>query len=220
MKEVSILVSIEMVSQANQTLRDLMMTKWLTEELFSLRWWGLLGFLGFSYILCFKLMDKTRLTETILYGSLVSVFCVVLDVIVSNANLFVYRVNLFPMIPSIFIYDITALPLYYMLIYQHATSWKAYSIWMTLVSAAMGFIFTPLLIKLGYLQYINWSHLKAFLIITFVGFVAKAVMSLILTFEIKYRTNPQDNQTSVLLQPAMKHLNEQKETQGDKENKI
>ena len=205
------MVTIDIISQTNQTLHNLMMTKWLTEELFSFRWWGLVGFLSFSYILCFKLMDKTRLSETILFGSLVSVFCVVLDVIISNFNLFVYRVNLFSMIPSIFIYDITALPMYYMLIYQNTSSWKTYSIWITLASAVMGFIFTPLIIKLGYLQYINWSHFNAFLIIAFVGFLAKAVISLILTLEVNYRTNQQHPQTSALLQPAMKPLENDEE---------
>lgn len=107
-----------MIIQANSTLHDLMVTKWFTQDLFSIRWWGIIGFLLFSYILCFTLMDKTRLSKTILFGALMSVFSVVVDVVGCNSGLWIYNASIYPMIPSIFIYDITALPMYYMLIYQ------------------------------------------------------------------------------------------------------
>ncbi|MTV50917.1 hypothetical protein GJ688_18530 [Heliobacillus mobilis] len=194
-----------MISQANATLHSLMFTKWFTEELLSWQWWGIIGFLTFSYILCFTLMNKKRLTETILFGSLVSVFAVVMDVILSNMNAFLYNVNLVPMIPSIFIYDITALPMYFMLIFQHATLWKKYSIWITLASAIMGFIFTPLMVKLGYLQFIWWNYFLAFLVIAFIGFLAKAVMSLIFYVEESYRAEQKISFSQATVpQPAMR----------------
>jgi hypothetical protein len=179
------MVDIDSISKANETLNKLIAERWISEELFTIRWWGIVGFLAFSYILCFKLLDKKRFVELLLYGSLVSVFCVVADVFLSNRNMFIYKVSLFPMIPSIFIYDITALPLYYMVIYQHATSWVKYSIVITLSSLLMGYAFTPLMIKLGYLQFINWSYTRAFLIIVFIGFLAKAAISLIVYVQAK-----------------------------------
>jgi hypothetical protein len=216
---VPILVTIEMISQINSTLHNLVMTKWLTEELFSIRWWGTLGFVIFSYILCFSLLDKTRFVRILLFGSLISVFSVVIDLIGTNFNLWVYRSRLFPITPSIFIYDITALPLYYMLMYQYATSWKSYAAWNIMASAAMGFIFTPLMVTLGVLQLINWNYFYAFLTITFIGFLGKAVTSFIIYIEEKNQSEQRQNlQAPSLLQPAMKPLDEQREKQGDRGN--
>jgi hypothetical protein len=204
-----------MITQANSTLHNLMVTKWITQDLFSVKWWGVIGFVIFSYILCFSLMDKTRLIKTILFGSLISVFSVVVDTIGCNSNLWAYSLPIFPMIPNIFLYDITALPLYYMLIYQHAYSWRRYTVWNIGASAIMGFVFTPLLVTLGLAQLIQWSYFNVFLIITFTGFLAKAVTSLIISFEEQYQKNQQTSQTSARLQPAMKPLDEQRENQGD-----
>jgi hypothetical protein len=179
------LITIDEIIKANDALNKLTTQRWFSQELFTIRWWGLAGFLVLSYVLCFKLLDKKRLVELLLYGSLVSVFSVVLDIYIENRNLFLYKARLIPIIPSIFIYDITALPLYFMVLYQHAATWKKYSIWITLVSLLLGYIFTPLMVKLGYLQLINWSYTKAFLVIIFVGFLAKAVVSLILYVQEK-----------------------------------
>jgi hypothetical protein len=179
------LITIDEISKANEALSKLMTQRWFSQELFTIRWWGLAGFLVLSYVLCFKLLDKKRLVELLLYGSLVSVFSVVLDIFLENRNLFLYKARLLPMIPSIFIYDITALPIYYMVLYQHAATWKKYSIWITLASLLLGYVFTPLMVKLGYLHLINWSYTMAFLVIVFVGFLAKMVTSLILYVQEK-----------------------------------
>jgi hypothetical protein len=173
-------ITIDDIIKASDTLRKLMQDKWLSQDLFSIRWWGLVSFLVFSYVLCFKLLDKKRFVELLLFGSLMSVFSVVADVFLTSLNLFIYKTSIFPIKPSIFIYDITAMPLYYMVLYQHATDWKKYSIVATLASLFMGYVFTPLLVKLGYLQFIRWSNTKAFLTIIVIGFLTKAVISLIL----------------------------------------
>lgn len=213
------MVTIEMIIQSNSTLHDLMTTKWLTQDLFSVKWWGVIGFIIFSYILGFSLMDKTRLTKTILFGALISVFTVVVDIVGCNSNLWAYTVYIYPMTPSIFIYDITALPVYYMLIYQHAYSWKSYAVWNIGFSAIMGFVFTPLLVTLGLLQFIKWPYFNVFMMLSFIGFLAKAATSLIISFEDQYQANQQTSHTSAQLQPAMKPLDEQRENQGDKGDK-
>lgn len=179
------MVTIDEIVKANDALNKLMTQRWISQELFTIRWWGLAGYLILSYVLCFKLLDKKRLVELLLFGSLVSVFCVTLDIFLENRNLFLYKARLIPIIPSIFIYDITALPLYYMVLYQHAGTWKKYSIWITLASLLLGYVFTPLMVKLGYLQLINWSYTWAFLVIAFVGFLAKGIISLILYVQEK-----------------------------------
>ncbi len=101
----------------------------------------------------------------------------------------------------------------YMLIYQHAYSWKSYAVYNIGLSAIMGFVFTPLLVKLGLIQFFQWPYINAFMVLSFIGFLVKAATSLIFSFENQYQASQQPPQTSVLLQPTMKPLNETKENQ-------
>jgi hypothetical protein len=204
-----------MIIQTKSTLHNLVVTKWFTQDLLSIKWLGVIGFVIFSYILCFSLMDKTRLTKTILFGSLISVFSVVVDIVGSNFNYWTHTVLILPMTPSIFLYDITALPMYYMLIYQHAYSWKSYAVWNIGASAIMGFVFSPLLVILGIIRFSNFSYLDNFLMISFIGFLAKAATSLIFSFENQYQSPQRTSQPLTRFQPSMKPLDEQKENQGD-----
>lgn len=198
------MITIDMISQANSVLNQMILDRWLSQEFLTIKWWGLLGYLVFSYILCFTLLNKRKLVELLLYGSLVAVFSVVTDVVLSNRNYFLYKTTIFPMIPSIFVYDITALPLYYMLIYQYADSWKKYVVWITIASAVMGFVFNPLLLALDYVEFINWSNIKGFLVVLAVGLMAKAWMSAILYIQEKYQDSPEPTPRFSQIQPAMK----------------
>lgn len=206
-----------MIMQTKSMLHNIAVTKWFTQDLLSLKWWVAIGFVTFSYIFCFSLMDKTRLTKTILFGSLISVFAVVVDIVGSNFNYWTHTIYLFPMIPSIFLYDITALPMYYMLIYQHAYSWKSYAVWNIGASAIMGFVFSPLLVILGIIRFDNFSYLDNFLLISFIGFLAKAATSLIFFFEDQYQSTQRTSQSLARLHPVMKPLDEPKANQGDTE---
>jgi hypothetical protein len=70
----------------------------------------------------------------------------------------------------------------------------------------------------GLLQLINWNYFYAFLTIAFIGFLGKAVTSLILYIEEKYQTAQQILQASPLLQPAMKPFDKQNGNQSDEED--
>jgi len=52
------MVTPEMIHQARTTLHELVMTKWLAEDLFSPRWWGMVVLVMLSYLICFSLFDK------------------------------------------------------------------------------------------------------------------------------------------------------------------
>lgn len=39
-----------------------------------------MGFILISYVICFRVMDKARLRNAMLFGALVSVFTVIIDV--------------------------------------------------------------------------------------------------------------------------------------------
>lgn len=178
---------MDLIIEKNTELHNLVLGHWLSQDLFSVKWWGLLGFILLSYVICFWIMKKERLRSTILFGALVSVFTVIIDIFGCSFILWEYTMYLFPIVPSIFFYDITALPLYYMLIFQYTKTWKAYSLWIIGAAVVLGFGFTPIIEKLGYVRLTNWSYLNASLAFIFIGIFSKAVNELIQFVETKYK---------------------------------
>lgn len=82
----------------------------------------------------------------------------------------------------------------------------------------MAFIFTPLMVSLGYLQLLRWPYINVFLMISFIGFLAKAATSLIISLEDQYQAKQHNSHISARLQPAMKPLDEhigRKDDKGD-----
>jgi hypothetical protein len=110
-------VTLEMIHQARSTLHDLVLTKWVTEDFFSPRWWGMLVFIIFSYVLCLILLDKRRLSKIFLFGSLMTVGMTVYETIGVSFVLWYCATPLLPIVPCNFASDLTIIPLYYMLVY-------------------------------------------------------------------------------------------------------
>jgi hypothetical protein len=121
------MITFEMIRQAKMTLHNLVYIKWIVDDVFSPKWWGFVALIAFSYILCFSLLDKRRFTQILLFGSLITVLTIVFDIFGSNFNLWSYKSRLIPTIPSPVVYDLTIVPLYYMLVYQYSKNWKNFS---------------------------------------------------------------------------------------------
>jgi len=120
------MVTSEMIYEAKVTLHNLLLTKWLNQELFSPTWWGVIAFIAFSYILCFSLLDKRRFTQILLFGSLMAVAVYVFDSFGAGFGFWMDETHVLPITPSPFLYALTVIPLYYMLVYQYSPNWKRF----------------------------------------------------------------------------------------------
>lgn len=210
-----ILVTPELLYQARIMEHNLSYTYWITEELFSVRWWGQLIFVIFTYTLCFYLIDKKRFTEILLFGALVAVMVGVVDTFAANFVLWSFTVRFFPIAPSVFLYDLTLVPLYYMLVYQYTSSWKQYLIWEAIAAGLMSFFFLPMLAFLKVYQIHNWSYFYNFLVLFFIGIVAWLVVSMVMSIEHRRR----EGHAATLLmtaQPAMKPQSDEKDSEDKK----
>jgi hypothetical protein len=67
---------------------------------------------------------------------------------------------------------------------------------------------------LGSIRFGNFSYFDNFLMISFIGFLAKAATSLIFSFEDQYQSLQRTSQPLARFQPSMKPLDEPKENQG------
>lgn len=96
--------------------------------LFSFKWWVLIILVAASYFVWWKLTDKSRLIDLLLFGSFVAVMRIIFDDIVVGMGLYAYPVRLL-------------LALGYMLVYQFAPSWRSFFFMECSLVGSMDFCF-------------------------------------------------------------------------------
>lgn len=182
------MVTSEMIRQAKMTMHDLVYTKWLTEDLFSPKWWGFVILIIVSYTICFSLLDKRRYTQILLFGSLITVPTIVFDIFASNFSLWSYKSRLIPTIPSPIVYDLTIVPLYYMLVYQYNNTWKSFLIWNGVAAGIIGFVYFPILSAIQVVKIEeHWSYFGFFAVNFVFATIARWVVVSVVSIESKQR---------------------------------
>lgn len=159
------MTTADMIHQLRLELWNLTYTQWKTETLFSIQWWSLIALIAIFYAIWWVIVDKRRLSQIILFGSLVAVGRIVMDIIGTNAVLWSYDIRETPFFPSPFLHDFTLTPLAFMAVYQYCHSWKKFLIWTGVLTGIMSFVFFPILLTLGFLKLYNWNFLVAFVLI-------------------------------------------------------
>ncbi|MHB8124843.1 MAG: hypothetical protein ACYDEJ_04220 [Desulfitobacteriaceae bacterium] len=180
------MVTLEMIHQARTTLHNLVLTKWLTEDVFSTRWWGMIAFNLFSYVLCLSLINKRRLRNILLFGSLTSVGMLAFEAIGVSFVLWYCSTPIMPIVPCIFASSITILPLNYMLVYQYTSSWKQFTIWNALVAGVFALVIDPILVHFKIFEINNWRYIYTLLAVFFIASLARAVTLWIIGIEEKH----------------------------------
>lgn len=180
------MVTSEMINQARTTLHNLVLTRWLTEDVFSPRWWCMVAFILFTYVLCISLLNKRRLIKILLFGSLVAVGMLADESIGVSFVLWYCTTPIIPIVPCIFASTITILPLYYMLVYQYTSSWKQFTIWNVLVAGVYALVFQPILVHFKIYQLDNWRYIYTLLSVFFIASLARAVTLWIIGIEEKH----------------------------------
>lgn len=179
------MVTLEMIHQARITLHELVLTKWLTEDVFSLRWWGMVAFIALSYVVCLNLLDKRRLSNILLFGSLLTVGMAAAETIGVSFVLWYCATPILPIVPCIFASDFTIIPLYYMLVYQFTSAWKQFALWNAITAGIFAFIFQPIVVHFKIFELDKWSYIYTFAIVFFIASLARAVTLGILAAEEK-----------------------------------
>lgn len=178
-------VSYEMIYQARTTLHNLILEKWVAEDVLSWRWWCMVALILFSYLLCFNLFDKRRLTELFLFGSLLTVGAVVYETIGVNFILWVCWTPVFPILPCLFVPYLTILPVYYMLIYQYTSTWRQFSLWNAIAVSVYSLGLLPLFVHYNIVKLDNWKGIYHMPLLFAIASLARAVTLLLRHIERK-----------------------------------
>lgn len=138
--------SFEELEKARKGYLDLHREYWLNHDLFSFNWWLLIFISIIPWIVWCKMVDKKKLTQILLYGLFIGVESILLDICLTNLMVWAYVNRITYLLQPILLpYDLTIMPVVYMLIYQKFTKWKTFLIASISISVIFTFVLEPTL---------------------------------------------------------------------------
>lgn len=193
-----------MLYETSRLLASQSYQQWISQELFSLGWFVMVGVLAVVYAIWFKVVDKRNLTSLLLLGSLSAVGFGVSDLILEGFfGLWEYQIRLIPLTPALFVTSYTIGPILFMIVAQYTTSWKSYLTWASVATAVIFFGIVPLYIMLGILKYHNINVFYGFILGITDAIVARALVLGLQGIEQRQPASGRVGQGFSGLQPAV-----------------
>lgn len=181
--------SFQEVEEARKTFLDLQHRNWLENNLFSFDWWLLLFLLITPWMIWWRLANRKMLLPLLLYGMVVALESILLDLALANSIAWGYPKRLLDFFSPILLpYDLTVLPVIFMLLYQYFSSWKGFIISQIITAALFSFVVEPLLEWMEIYQTYTWNSLYSFPLYILVAIIPK----LIIDHLLRWRQNEQN----------------------------
>lgn len=188
--------------QASDIKDQLWIQNFLTPQ-----WWFVAITIVVSYVIWWKLLDKRRAIEILLFGSYIAVSRVIFDDWGISSGRWTYTFDLLPMGYSLFLNDLTVVPLFLMLVYQYSPDWKTFLVWLLVVQGITSFALLPLFSYMGILKIYNWTYYGSFIFMLITATVMRAIMLFGLSLQKESRINdPVSSSSTLVSQPAMKPM--------------
>ena len=209
------MITYEGIYQARTILHNLILEKWMSEDVFSMRWWAMIALITVSYLICFSLFDKRRLTELFLFGSLLTVGAVVYETVGVNFVLWVCWTPIFPIIPCLFVPYLTILPIYYMLIFQYTRTWQQFSLWNLVAVSVYALGLVPIFVHFNIVKLDNWKSIYHMPLLFAIASLARAVTLLLIHLERREETTARKFSSSGMLPDPVMKPTQSREDEGE-----
>jgi hypothetical protein len=157
----------------SEQLKDVRNEHWLHDVIFTFNWWFLLVLTVLPWIVWWRIVDKKRLLEISLYGTMISIISIMLDDIGSYFVLWIYQYQLIPVSPRLNPIDLTVMPVTYMFIYQYFRKWKSFIIAQIVLAFGAAFISEPLFTWMEIYNPLYWKSVYSFFIYIAIGIALK-----------------------------------------------
>lgn len=168
--------SFEDVQKARQHLRNVAQEHWIHDDLFTWKWWFLLVLSFIPWYFWWKFADKKRLTEILLYGMLIALFCIILDNIGTDELWWDYPDKLYRMFPPLIPADISLVPCLMMVVYQISASWKDFLVKNFILSLLMAYLGENLFILLNFYELNSWKLFYSVIFYNVSGFISRWIV--------------------------------------------
>ncbi|MCM3443833.1 CBO0543 family protein [Metabacillus halosaccharovorans] len=158
---------------------------WLENEFLSWEWWILLFFLVVPWFIWLKLAKRDLLVESYLFGSIIIIITILLDTVGLQFSFWEYPIEFLPVIPRAFPFDVSMVPIAFMLLFNYFRTWKSYSIALLIMALIYAFIGEPFCEWIHLVYYIKWNYLYSFLYYIVVGIGVRALVLTIVSLTKK-----------------------------------
>ena len=149
--------------------------EWLKNDLFHFYWWLLLLLFILSIFIWWKKVDKSRLTEIVIFMGIVCIMILVLDELGEELALWDYPVDVFPLFPPISAINLASLPIFYAFIFQYFKTWKSFIIASLIMSIVSCFVLEPIFVLTGVYQMITWKSYYGLPLYFLIGVIARII---------------------------------------------
>lgn len=161
------------IIKLQKQLTDLEHQYWMDHVLFTFNWWLLLGIFIAPWLIWWKLVDKNRIREILLYGFVIMVLSSILDDLGIASLLWVYPYQLLQILDRLNAIDLTTLPVMYMLIYQYFPKWKSFFMAHVLLGFFSAFVAEPILVRMNIYMPLLWKFIYSFPIYIIMAMLVK-----------------------------------------------
>ncbi|HEY0829273.1 MAG TPA: CBO0543 family protein [Bacilli bacterium] len=152
-------ITFKDVEKVHTKFNELSQQHWEENVFLTWRWWSLLAFLIVPWVIWWKLVERNRKQELLVYGFSVSLLAFTLDSIGSNLDLWEYPYTLFHGLPLLFALNISFLPVSLMLIYYYFTSFKRFLIANVIAAFVFALGGQQIFEWMGFYNLHNWRHI-------------------------------------------------------------
>nr|WP_092069274.1 CBO0543 family protein [Dendrosporobacter quercicolus]NSL47416.1 hypothetical protein [Dendrosporobacter quercicolus DSM 1736]SDL88571.1 hypothetical protein SAMN04488502_1011090 [Dendrosporobacter quercicolus] len=177
--------SDEQIAEMMRQLTQAQIDNFLGQHIGTWRWWVLFILLIAHWFIWYKLVDKKRIVELVLFGVIIMVFTITLDEIGFVLSLWRYPVGVIPILPRLTSIDYTMLPIIFMLVYQYFPAWKNFFWALVVLSTVFSFVAEPIVVHLGFYVLIKWLYWYSFPIYIVMGLLARWIVRILIDIERK-----------------------------------
>ncbi|WP_223701091.1 CBO0543 family protein [Sutcliffiella deserti] len=167
---------IEKVHMLKQESYRLDVEGWLQYELFTFPWWILLAFFICPWLLWFALAKSSMLMESLLFGALIIIPTTYLDAFGLELEFWIYPIQFLPLAPRAIPFDMSMVPVAFMLIHQYFSTWKTFSMALLVMSTLFAFVGEPFSVWLELVQYHKWNYVYSFLYYIGIGLTVRWII--------------------------------------------
>ena len=151
--------SFDQIRDVHRELADMRFEYWIHHDLFTFQWWLLLFLLIVPWIIWWKFVDKNRISQILLFGTILMTLVITLDDIGVETHLWSYPYQLVNVIPRLIAIDQGIIIITHMFVYQYFPKWKKFIIANTIMAIIFTFIFEPITVWLGIYKLENWRYI-------------------------------------------------------------
>ncbi len=162
--------------------------EWLAEDFLQLRWWALIIMFIIGIVVWWKLLDKRRLRETVLFTAIAYIIVLAINEYGQELILWDYPVDVIPIFPPLSSVNLLLLPLVYSVTYQRVPSFGKYSLAVLAVTTVFCFAVEPLLAWGGFFELLNWRYWMSFPVYVMLALLVRLVTVKVIKITARART--------------------------------